>query len=268
MIILLRNLPKAPYVWRMCLPSIALSSGLVKVMATLLGTYVHHPLQFIVLFVLFVDYLGLASFLWWLNGDTTARSPPQVQLRCALYCTYGVAAVMLFMAILGAVMDCWLLFLQVNTDLWRGKSHFLPSILTLAAPVNHYCYLDKPIAFRCANCWKTHVPAGWPSHRQINLSEFLPFVISSQVPTQLPKHPSLPQDGTNLGCSQCKTITAIKRSRPWPTPQYEGPKWPPWLRTVANIGKNTRSFQQGQLFSIPASRVSSVILVTLDTLCG
>jgi hypothetical protein len=41
----------------------ALFSCLIKITATLVSTYADHPLRVIVLFLLFLDYLGLASLL-------------------------------------------------------------------------------------------------------------------------------------------------------------------------------------------------------------
>ncbi|CAG8919941.1 unnamed protein product [Penicillium salamii] len=121
MIILLRSLISTPSLLRMCLPLIAVSSCLIKITATLTGTYVYHPMHFVVLFLLFLDYLTLASFLWWLDGHTTAHSRTQSQLRCAIYCIYGMAAILLLIAVLGTVLDCWLLSTEVNAAPFRGR---------------------------------------------------------------------------------------------------------------------------------------------------
>lgn len=112
--IFLRSLPSAPYQLMICFPLFALFSCLTKITATVVGTYFDRPLRVVVLFLLFLDHLGLGSLLWWLDGYTMAHTRTRVQMRCALYCTVGVAAVLLLIAVLGVVLSCWLLSLEVN----------------------------------------------------------------------------------------------------------------------------------------------------------
>jgi hypothetical protein len=71
------------------------------------------PLRDVVLFLHVVDYLSLASLLWWLHGYTTVHSRTRLQLRCALISTIGLAALLLLIALFGAVLYCWLLSLEV-----------------------------------------------------------------------------------------------------------------------------------------------------------
>jgi hypothetical protein len=82
-------------------------------MVTVVGTYIDRPLRVVVLFLLFLDYLGLAS----LDRHTTAHPRTRLQLRCALYCTIEVAAVLLLIAVLGVVLSYWLLSPEVNPHL-------------------------------------------------------------------------------------------------------------------------------------------------------
>ncbi|CRL27552.1 unnamed protein product [Penicillium camemberti] len=112
--IFLRSLPSAPYQLMICFPLFALFSCLTKITATVVGTYFDRPLRVVVLFLLFLDHLGLGSLLWWLDGYTMAHTRTRVQMRCALYCTVGVAAVLLLIAVLGVVLSCWLLSLELQ----------------------------------------------------------------------------------------------------------------------------------------------------------
>ncbi|CAG8244074.1 unnamed protein product, partial [Penicillium salamii] len=134
--IFLRSLLSAPSQLVICFPLYALLSCLIKIMATTVGTYIYPPLRIVVLFSLFLDNLGLASFLWWLDGHTTANSRTRSQLRCALYCMIGVTVVLLLIAVLGAVLSCWLLALELQiliVTVWMILSYF--AVQTAAAPV-------------------------------------------------------------------------------------------------------------------------------------
>jgi hypothetical protein len=113
MSILLRSLISTPSSLMICFPLFFLSSCLIKITATLVGTYIYLPLRDAVLFLHFVDYPSLAFLLWWLDGYTTAHSRTRSQLRCALLCTIGLAAVLLLIAVFGVVLRCWLLSLEV-----------------------------------------------------------------------------------------------------------------------------------------------------------
>ena len=122
--IFLRSLLSAPSQLVICFPLYTLFSCLIKITATTVGTYIYPPLRIVVLFSLLLDYLGLASFLWWLDGHTSANSRTRSQLRCALYCTIGAAAVLLLIAVLGTVLSCWLLALEVNSGSLRWTPSF------------------------------------------------------------------------------------------------------------------------------------------------
>lgn len=122
--VFLRRLLSAPSQLVLCVPLYTLLSCLIKIMATTLGTYIYPPLRIVVLFSLFLDYLGLVSFLWWLDGYRTANSRTRSQLRCALYCMIAVAVVLLLIVVLGAALSCWLLALEVNSGFTRSTPLF------------------------------------------------------------------------------------------------------------------------------------------------
>lgn len=84
-----------------CFPLFSFSSCLIKITATLVGTYFYPPLRDTVLFLHFVDYLSLVSLLWWLCGYTIAHSRTRLQLRNYLCYTIGLATVLLLFAVLG-----------------------------------------------------------------------------------------------------------------------------------------------------------------------
>jgi hypothetical protein len=153
--IFLRSLLSAPYQLMICFPLFALFSCLTKITATVVGTYFDRPLRVVVLFLLFVDYLGLGSLLWWLDGYTMAHTRTRAQLRCALYCTVGVAAVLLLIAVLGAVLSCWLLSLEVNPHPLGDRRHSLPPFLNFTASTTHPHGLDDLIVLRGTKCWKS-----------------------------------------------------------------------------------------------------------------
>lgn len=150
--IFLRSLLSAPSQLVICFPLYTTFSCLTKIMATTVGTYIYPPLRIVVLFSLFLDYLGLASFLWWLDGHTTVNSRARSQLRSALYCTVGVAVVLLLIAVLGAIYFCWLLALEVSSGSLYRYRH-LQHILTLTASNLDRHHLDDSIILRRTKRW-------------------------------------------------------------------------------------------------------------------
>ncbi|CAG8239267.1 unnamed protein product [Penicillium salamii] len=126
-LLVVRTITLAPSQLVICFPLYTVVSCLIKIMAATAGVYIFPPLRIVVLFSLFLDNLGLVSFLWWLDRHTTANSRTRSQLRCALYCMIGVAVVLLLIAVLGAVLSCWLLALELQiliVTVWMIPSYF------------------------------------------------------------------------------------------------------------------------------------------------
>ena len=122
-----------------CIVLLAISSS-GKATTVLTGTYVYPPLQFIVLFLLFFDYLGIATSYWWLSRLALSGHNSRSQLKCMSSCVYGLAAIILSIAISGAALDCWLLPLEVYPiTLYMRHLEF---VLTHAAPIIYFHPLE------------------------------------------------------------------------------------------------------------------------------
>lgn len=95
-----------------CIALTAISSS-GKATTVLTGTYVYSPFRFIVFFLLFLDYLGIAASCWWLSRLALSGHNGRSQLKRMSSRFYGLAAIILSIAISGAALDCWLLSLEV-----------------------------------------------------------------------------------------------------------------------------------------------------------
>ena len=122
-----------------CIVLLAISSS-GKATTVLTGTYVYPPFRFIVLFLLFFDYLGTATSYWWLSRLALSGHNGRSQLKCLSSCVYGLAAIILSIAISGATLDCWLLPLEVYSIILY-MSH-LEFVLTHVVPIIYFHPLE------------------------------------------------------------------------------------------------------------------------------
>ena len=115
-----------------CIVLTAISSS-GKTTTILAGTYVYPPLRFIVVFLLFFDYLGIATSYWCLSRLALSGHNGRSQLKRMSSRVYGLAAIILSIAISGAALDCWLLSLEVYPIiLYMSPLEF---VLTHVAPI-------------------------------------------------------------------------------------------------------------------------------------
>ena len=122
-----------------CIVLVAISSS-GKATTVLTGTYVYPPFRFIVLFLLFFDYLGTATSYWWLSRLALSGHNGRFQLKRMSSRVYGLAAIMLSIAIVGAALDCWLLVLEVYLMVLYLSP--LEIVLTYVAPIIHFHPLE------------------------------------------------------------------------------------------------------------------------------
>lgn len=91
----------------------AASSSLIKSTAIIVGSFVFSPLRSIVPFVVFIDFLNIASFHWWLVGRIGYQFPARPQVQ-SVSCYYsGLTCVLLAIALVGVICGHWLLSLEV-----------------------------------------------------------------------------------------------------------------------------------------------------------
>jgi hypothetical protein len=105
-------------------PCFAALSTLTKVAFSLVGTFVLRSIHLGGLFILSVDYLGIAAWYWWLFRQSTLG---RAKLRCILCYISLVAILLLVLAILGMLGHSWVLALEVITSI-----PILPATLTLS----------------------------------------------------------------------------------------------------------------------------------------
>ena len=122
-----------------CIVLTAISSS-GKTTTILAGTYVYPPLRFIVVFLLFFDYLGIATSYWCLSRLALSGHNGRFQLKRMSSRVYGLAAIMLSIAIVGAALDCWLLVLEVYLMVLYLSP--LEIVLTYVAPIIHFHPLE------------------------------------------------------------------------------------------------------------------------------
>lgn len=105
-------------------PSFAALSTLAKVAFSLVGTFVLSSVHLGGLFILSVDYLGIAAWYWWLFRQSTLG---RAQLRFISCYLSVVALLLLVVAIIGMLGKTWIFALEVITII-----PILPTTLTLS----------------------------------------------------------------------------------------------------------------------------------------
>ena len=98
---------------RVCCPLFAASSSLIKLTAIIAGSFVFSPLQSSVPFVVFIDFLNIASFHWWLVGRIGYQLPARPQVLSVAYYYTGLTCVLLVVTLVGVIRRHWLLSLEV-----------------------------------------------------------------------------------------------------------------------------------------------------------
>ena len=116
-----RNTPR---LLRIMYPSFATLSTLTKVAFSLVGTFLLSSVHLGGLFILSVDYLGIAAWYWWLFRQSTLG---RAKLRCISCYISVVAILLLLVAIIGMLGKTWIFALEVITIIL-----ILPTILTLS----------------------------------------------------------------------------------------------------------------------------------------
>lgn len=105
-------------------PSFAALSTLAKVVFALVGTLLLSSAHLGGLFILSVDYLGIAAWYWWSFRQSTLDL---AQLRCISFYLSVVALLLLVVAIIGMLSKTWIFALEVITII-----PILPTTLTLS----------------------------------------------------------------------------------------------------------------------------------------
>lgn len=105
-------------------PSFAALSTLAKVAFSLVGTFVLSSVHLGGLFILSVDYLGIAAWYWWLFRQSTLG---RAQLRFISCYLSVVALLLLVAAIIGMLGKTWIFALEVIAII-----PILPTTLTLS----------------------------------------------------------------------------------------------------------------------------------------
>lgn len=93
-------------------PSSAALSTLAKVVFSVAGTFLLSSVHLGGLFILSVDYLGIAAWYWWLFRQSTLG---RTQLRCTSCYLSVVALLLLVVAIIGMLGKRWIFALEVIT---------------------------------------------------------------------------------------------------------------------------------------------------------
>lgn len=93
-------------------PSFAALSAVAKVAFSFIGTFILSSIHLGGLFILSVDYLGIAAWYWWLFQQSTLG---RAQLRCISSYLSVVALLLLAVAIIGMLGRTWMLALEVLT---------------------------------------------------------------------------------------------------------------------------------------------------------
>ena len=126
MSILQRQVEEVSQLLKISCPLFAALSGLVKIAMTVMGTFLAASFHLGVLYVLFLDYMGIASWYWWLTGQTTSDSSTRLQMR---YASCYISVMTLILAVIAAFGTVWgsLLLLQ---EVLYSSSHIRPSFST------------------------------------------------------------------------------------------------------------------------------------------
>jgi hypothetical protein len=107
-----REYPDTPRFLRTIYPSFAALSTLTKVVFSLVGTFRLSSAHLGGLFILSVDYLGIAAWYWWLFRQATLGRAKLRYISC--YLSVG-ALFLLVVAIIGMLGRQWIYALEVIT---------------------------------------------------------------------------------------------------------------------------------------------------------
>jgi hypothetical protein len=108
------ELDDVPHLLTIGLLCFVTGSTLIKILATMVGTF-HHPSMWIgVAFQLCFDYMALSCFYWWLRLRTLRGYQTRAQVSNVAVVLAIISLVLLVIAIVGAVFDRWLLSLEVR----------------------------------------------------------------------------------------------------------------------------------------------------------
>lgn len=110
----LTGLESVPHLPTICFLLFVASSCLAKVAATMVGTFQSPSMWFVVVFLLCFDYLAMSCFYWWLRGRTMHGYRTRAQVNYIAYILSILSVLLLLVAIIGAVLDRWLLSLEVS----------------------------------------------------------------------------------------------------------------------------------------------------------
>ncbi|CAG8326976.1 unnamed protein product [Penicillium salamii] len=121
-----RENPNTPQSLRIIYPCFAALSAVAKVAFSFIGTFLFSSVHLGGLFILSVDYLGIAAWYWWLFQQSTLG---RAQLRCISCYLSVLALLLLVVAIIGMLGETWILALEVITIIPT-----LPTVLTLGRP--------------------------------------------------------------------------------------------------------------------------------------
>ena len=104
-------------------PAFAVLSALAKVALSLARTFLLSSVHPGGLFVLFVDYIGVAAWFWLMVRHSTLARPKLQYISCYLSI---MALLLLVVAIIGTLGKSWMIALEVITI-----SHIMSTVLTL-----------------------------------------------------------------------------------------------------------------------------------------
>lgn len=94
-------------------------SSIAKVVVAITGTFYWDCLHWGILFILCLDYLGVALWYWWLVGQVLARRRLQM---IALYASV-LALLLLASASVGTVWKLWVIALEVSHEILMLHLH-------------------------------------------------------------------------------------------------------------------------------------------------
>ncbi|OGE47320.1 hypothetical protein PENARI_c049G06489 [Penicillium arizonense] len=100
-----------PRLLRIVYPPFAVLSALAKVAFSLAGTFLLSSVHPGGLFILFVDYLGVAAWFWWMVGQSTLARAKLQYISCYLSV---MALLLLVVAIIGTLGESWIIALEIE----------------------------------------------------------------------------------------------------------------------------------------------------------
>lgn len=97
-----------------CFQLFVATSCLAKVAATIVGAFRYPSAWFVVIFLVCFDYLAMSCFYWWLRERTMHGYRTRAQVNYIAYILSVLSVLLLLVAIIGTVLDRWLLSLEVS----------------------------------------------------------------------------------------------------------------------------------------------------------